>query len=128
MKTESFVSYALALKLKEKGFDEPCLKYAWNEKDIVEVPPSGVMNFNVLDQYCTSIPTYFEVADWFRDKHKLSLEIESTWSNDKKEAVEYRPWVTINRMDIDVIDDDEVYFDDYYKAFEVCVEDALELI
>jgi len=69
-----FVSYEMALALKELGFDEPCFTYYKNEQlsDILElVKNSDLENVNnEVDNYI-SAPTFSQAFRFFREKYKL---------------------------------------------------------
>ena len=77
-----FVSYELAVKLKEKGFDEPCFA-GYNSKDRRKneftYPSAQDSNTTskprVYKEYSSrgmkgiiKAPTHQQVIDWFRDK------------------------------------------------------------
>ena len=84
-----FIPFELAVKLKEKGFDEPCFGYHENNTLDPECPKL-IINFNntalseeqskrpglyrvdnrnsCLAQWAIAAPTYQQVIDWFRDK------------------------------------------------------------
>jgi len=70
---KEFLSYDQSVKLKELGFDEPCLKY-WNgigehfdQKDWV--------NWNQAKKF-VSIPLYQQVFRWFQDRYNLEGTVQ----------------------------------------------------
>lgn len=84
-----FVPFELAIKLKEKGFNESCLGYYENNTLDPECPklfvhystlplneeqakrPNLYRSENKnseLPQWAVSAPTYQQIIDWFRDK------------------------------------------------------------
>lgn len=73
---ELFVPYELALKLKEKGFNEPCLSYYFDD---TLKHPSELTTTESQDkcQYITTIgilaPLYQQVVDWFRIKYTIDI-------------------------------------------------------
>ena len=79
---KQFVTYEIALKLKELGFDEECLAWYLPEiyiKDNICTP--------ILGAYCRNwssskdrlnCPLYQQVTDWFREKHNIHIEVELT--------------------------------------------------
>lgn len=73
MKNE-FVSYEMALALKELGFDEPCFTYYKNDQlsNILELVKNSEMKNvnNEVDNYI-SAPTFSQAFRFFREK-KLS--------------------------------------------------------
>lgn len=68
-----FVTYELSLLAKEKGFDEPCLGYydnAENDVWITITPP-----YYAVKKHVYLAPLYQQLVDWFREKHKLHLDV-----------------------------------------------------
>jgi len=84
---KDFTKYPEASKLKELGFDQPCLTYIYtgDTGNNVNIPcavlPSKAKNFNE-DDLCVSTPTYSQAFRWFRDKYGLCLVIKPI--DDKK--------------------------------------------
>ena len=68
---EDFVTYELAVKLKEKGFREKCKKHCYpNSQDWFTSSMPECDNFsNYLD-----IPTISQVLKWLREEKKLFVE------------------------------------------------------
>jgi hypothetical protein len=60
---KEFVPYELALKLKELGFDEPCLKSYGDD---------GLLNQNDHSLYL-SAPLYQQAFRWFREKYDFVI-------------------------------------------------------
>jgi hypothetical protein len=73
-----FVPYDIALTVRDKGFDEPCL--AWYDTDKEPVPYTQThKEFDTIkseDGFDTA-PLYQQVIDWFRDEHKIHIEMMS---------------------------------------------------
>lgn len=77
-----FVSYDIAVQLKEIGFDEPCMSYYYNRKLIIDLQENEDSNayfltdavFSNLNGHsdCCSAPTYEQVFKWFREKNIIS--------------------------------------------------------
>ena len=63
---KEFVPYELAVKLKELGFDEPCLGYYSNVEFVF-----GNHTNNVMQRFRYSAPTYQQAFRWFREKHEV---------------------------------------------------------
>lgn len=82
-----FVPYELAVKLKEKGFDEYCFAYYDKNKTLLSGGSvahsqrlTSLKNSNI--QYggkefvdCPTAPTHDQVIDWFIEKHKIQLKV-----------------------------------------------------
>ena len=67
--TKEFVTYELALQLKELGFDEPCL--AWHNSERLFLENHDVMNNEMNRNYCCVLPTFSQAFRWFREKYSL---------------------------------------------------------
>ena len=82
MKKE-FVSYEIALALKELGFDEPCFTYYKNDQlsNILELVKNSEMENvnNEVDNYI-SAPTFSQAFRFFREKHNMLANVYSNAS------------------------------------------------
>ena len=67
---KEFVTYELALRMKQLGFDEPCLMQ-YNKSGLVENIYGSFKNsyFNHDDQ--VTAPLYQQAFRWFREKYGL---------------------------------------------------------
>jgi hypothetical protein len=86
MKKE-FVPHELALTLKEKGFDEPCLRgynsaYTENNKPVLHDFVYGELQTNTMYEKCRladvnvcTAPLWQQVIDWLREKHSIDVMI-----------------------------------------------------
>lgn len=73
-----FVPYELALKLKEKGFDEKCIAF-YNWKQTFNYMTIGLSNTDALlalAEGTITAPLYQQVIDWFWEKHKISVSAD----------------------------------------------------
>lgn len=126
-----FVSKELAVKLKEKGFDEECLAY-WSEGELFAKTSNGIKSgIKNQDLYPTKYlaPTHQQVIDFFREKHNLVLDVfqefngtdayTGFWEVDISELRNYK------QPHILVI---EETFETYYEALNKAIESALTLI
>ena len=77
MNKELFVTYEIALKLKEKGFDELCTA-KFNKKSFQLNSLGCGQNYNngTFGANLISCPTYQQVFKWFREKHRYHTQIE----------------------------------------------------
>jgi hypothetical protein len=64
-----FVSYEIALKLKELGFDEPCFD---NYSSIGELYQMRFSKQSTVDMACLA-PLHQQVFRWFREKYGLEI-------------------------------------------------------
>lgn len=133
-----FVPYEIALKLKEKGFDEPCLGY-YSPHNLNYVYHDTIYS-NIWEEFKGSnnglpVPLYQQVIDWFREKHKLML-IQSCvpsknnsllfgfiiqYLNELEEAGTSK--VMIHRRERNTSG-----YESYYEALNKAIEEALKLI
>ena len=71
MKKE-FVTYEIALELKELGFDEECL--AWTIPNETNFIISPCEKYGERFDKMVQIPTFSQVFRWFREKYDLVIE------------------------------------------------------
>ena len=74
---KQFVTYEIALKLKELGFDEVCLAvYFRNKFQLVKGFNINNVDLHVANQMDAILaPLWQQCIDWFRDKHHTNIEI-----------------------------------------------------
>ena len=72
MITEDYVSFEIAKLLKEKGFNEPCLKQYYNNGELSNV--SIEAKYNTIDNQ-VSAPTLQMVMKWLRKVHNIHIEL-----------------------------------------------------
>ena len=134
---EQFVTYEIALKLKDLGFDEPCIAYYFNRYGDVELFSEFVIDhskrvFYTHSEYETIAPLWQQAIDWFLKKKHLYIDI--TFKEVKGPKIE-----GINSVYFDI----EIYSifggdawkkyrfseisDDYYYAREQAILKAIEL-
>ena len=73
---KEFVSYEIALELKELGFDEPCFGYYRPNGNLEYVESHIVKDFSYLAknsewQDLVAAPLYQQAFRWFREKYNL---------------------------------------------------------
>lgn len=76
---EDFAPFELAVKLKEKGFDEPCYGYYHcnGGNDSFELCGNGDRDFlNSKNQYRVAAPTISQVLKWLREEKKVFVLID----------------------------------------------------
>ena len=76
---KEFVSYSIALKLKELGFNEECFRGYGSDGEIADYACS-FKNYN--DSLFINAPLYQQVFGWFREKHNYSGEVYYYESSD----------------------------------------------
>ena len=106
---KEFVPYELAIKLKELGFNEPCLKSYGSD---------GLLNMFDHEMYL-SAPLFQQSFRWFREKYDWTIEVnqvtKNNWSYTLKNFSKER-----------------MYYGGSYETFEVaeiaCLEKLIEFI
>lgn len=81
---KEFVTYEIALKLKEKGFDEPFKPFDstfyYIDRNFSLCNDGYKNGFSEIKEFVLA-PLYQQVIDWFRKEHKLSLRFECDFSS-----------------------------------------------
>ena len=143
---EQFVTYEIALKLKELGFNEPCLAsyYTDDERNYakdgtydcrqkisssIDFDPfkEEFDNFyiNSNETYYVSAPLWQQVIDWFREKQDLYIVITV---NPYSEILEFSGYKIYNgENDIKCVSNQEMQSWSYYKARKQAILKCIEL-
>ena len=113
-----FVSYELALKLKEKRFDEPCLA-SYDEQQVLIIEKRTALEINTLLREWVLAPLYQQVIDWFREKHFIWIHIDGS---------QHLKIVYVISHSKDLFKKHEQIEYSYYEALDKAIEEALKLI
>lgn len=70
---EDFVTYELAVKLKEKGFDYPCIGHYVNNQLYIAHYQNA---FHSDNDESVDAPTISQVLKWLRTEHKIYIYVE----------------------------------------------------
>jgi len=91
---KQFVTYEIALKLKELGFNEECL-LVYNSYKVLKHIISGTnpdiddyISFNKYDDRLPA-PLWQQAIEWFREKHSLHISIYPVlnhWEGDVRDC------------------------------------------
>lgn len=114
-----FISYELALKAKELGFNEPCLNVFRNGH--LQKPTPYLLKNTQLIKEAISAPLYSQVIDWLRDSHKLFVLIDIGVDFDY-----YVPRLYKKGSTTDLVSAFEFF--SYSKALDYAIEQAFKLI
>ena len=129
---EQFVTYDVALKLKELGFKEKCLaSFHFISKDIVIM---GNKEFSFNKAFELSAPLWQQVIDWFREEYNIQIVnmlpippeaiLASQGRLDHKKGHCFILYSTDWNPRLRGFD---FYNEDYYKAREAAILKAIEL-
>lgn len=137
---ELFVPLELALKLKEKGFDEPCIgyfayDYLNNKPNKLSITDNPVKSSKIKKKY-EAAPLYQQVIDWFWDKHQISVfpyrDHRGTWYgitfDHSYKSITVPPYESHNRVHDSDTYQSKDYFEDWYDCQNKAIEEALKLI
>lgn len=123
---KQFVPYESALKLKELGFDEGCLKMALSDIDMVdsERTDSGEYprNSDLYSGWAT-IPLFSQAFEWMREKYKLHSYIYSDYSWNISGGI----W-DLNEHKDSRYDWDSDTYTTYEEAQEACLTKLIEIV
>ena len=128
---EQFVTYEIALKLKNLGFNEFCMGFFYSEhidelSDISLGTTTKVVEEMVNRFNCIKAPLWQQVIDWFRNLHGVIIEvyIPRYIPYEYNFAIYYPDELTKNHLN-------EKYFNeiiyDYNVAREIAILKAIEL-
>jgi len=126
-----FVSYEIALALKELGFDEPCFTYYYNVTgklrtnisiDIDDIWVSG----SIKKLGITLAPTFSQAFRFFRDKFKLFSYVELHLN------FPIRYYFIIYEIGNDDFvchtEDETIFYDKYEEAELACLLKLIEVV
>ena len=121
---KEFVTYELALRMKQLGFDEPCFNfYMGGFKELGKIKyvnPNNVAETNVL------APTFSQAFRWFREKYfihgeplyKGGLTSQTAWYN----------YDIISTIDWDDSKVKNKQYKTYEEAELACLEKLIEIV
>lgn len=126
---EQFVTYEIALKLKELGFDEEVLAtYDTDKLDTkndlkifaFSVPNKGIFEEGFKRGWCIKAPLWQQVIDWFRENHQILtnplIEIKGVYS-----------WVIAWPISSYEVETEHIQAENWYRAREYAILKAIEL-
>ena len=117
---EDFVTYEIAKKLKEKGFNEGCYKYYENKTLKWANFPWLETKYNSSSPHTTAAPTISQVLKWLREEKELHIEIYMCHN-----CYLYEIYNTKN-YDADLSQKREKYSEIEYETYEKAVLDGIE--
>jgi hypothetical protein len=122
---KEFVSYELALKLKELGFKERCLTYYGEDKPMIY---DGVTihgwDHNTSFLNWTSRPTFSQAFRFFRESYGLHHHIEEIYRDGK---LKYEYCITSpNNLEKDF--SEESIVNEYEEAELACLDKLIEIV
>ena len=135
---KEFVTYKLALKMKQFGFDEPCFGY-YDGNNNFNLTWKGPRNFSKerfnqpielwgskVEEGCfgsplgwTSAPLYQQAFRWFRENYNWTIKVNQVTKNNWSYTLSNFP-------------NDGTYYGDLFKTYEeaelACLEKLIEIV
>ncbi len=125
-----FVSYEMALLLKEKGFNNISWFAYYHTSDLKNFKKSNYLfvdrnNEQLAKDNRISAPTHQQVIDWLRENHKLIVFAHPAFYSDTFNEWTYSAEITRFQYDTSP---SEGLSTDYYLTLNRAIEEALKLI
>ena len=132
---KEFVSYDLALILKELGFDEPCLAFKDfdHSLEIGDVTKNSSWSSEII-----SVPLYQQAFRWLRETYNIDVDIirdsEVHYQDETKWIVKVSNWNDIRVKEFSIahlkFPDTSHHIDlkSYDEALKIGLEEALKFI
>ena len=125
---KDFANYELAVKLKEKGFNEPCYGYYHRDggDNSFEVCGNGDCDFlNSKNQYRVAAPTISQVLKWLRKEKKIYIviEVNPTFSTKDKIAYYYQIYFNSTGDGSDYYESEQLY-----AQWEECAINSIKYV
>lgn len=120
---EQFVTFDIALKLKELGFNKPCMGlYYIKDKEFVKTNYSSSNNI-ITNDIIVDAPLWQQAIEWIREKynyHISTYRLNNKWCGDVYDILR-QCYVTTSAFD-------GITFNKYEESRESAILKALELI
>lgn len=122
MDKKFYVSFEVARLLKEKGYDEECFSYYYDDGKEIDYSFCGGERNSTWEERCVSAPTKAEAIDWL-DTKEIVIEISSLRNRKWRFSIYKNGWFQIDSWIHDRLD-----FSTRLEAEEVAIIKALELL
>lgn len=135
--SDLFVPYKIALRLKEIGFNEPCLAIYNNSSMPFIAGNTPVFNDKTEDESIITAPIYEQVVDWLSKEHDVHISIYH--SNDDYNDYRVRIYKTLSKSTYtsfylrngdNNLDEKKIIFmfNSHKEALKKAIEESLKLI
>jgi hypothetical protein len=114
---KEFVPYELALKMKQLGFNEPCMR-GWDKDGKIWYHPDSDI---ILDN-----PTYSQAFRWFREKYFIHGEPKYKGGLTKETA--WYDYIIISNIDWNDSKIKNKQYKTYEEAELACLEKLIEIV
>ena len=126
---KEFVSYEIALKLKELEFDEPCFTYYHNINSNIRT--GIVVSIHNAWTYAgtkkietTLAPLYQQAFKWIREKHNIDISINTIYSKYNENTIKQYSGVIDNKTMYTNVG----FYDNYEEAQLAGLQKMIEII
>ena len=134
---EQFVSYEIALKLKELGFDECCLAVYFKDKfQLIKGFNINNVDLHVANEMDAILaPLWSQVIDWFLINYNIWIIVDTSlikfYKDDELQPPKFQFIIEdLNNRDADYMfhsADEDLFYFDYKEAREQAILKAIEL-
>jgi hypothetical protein len=126
---KEFVSYEIALKLKELGFDEPCLTYYYEfTSDLrthIGVDIGNAWTYAGTNKLgFTLAPLYQQVFKWLRNEYAIDFSINTIYSKYNENTIKQYSGVIDNKTMYTNVG----FYETYEKAELAGLQKMIEII
>lgn len=120
---EDYVSFEIAKLLKEKGFKEPTLAYAYGQDMVAYYSQPKVTDDYNVEAGRYPLLTLQMAMKWLREAHKIYIDISPTYSEVEKTI--HFIWQIFD-SNYDGVGDCEIFYSEYETACEAVIKYCLE--
>lgn len=124
---EDYVSYELAKKLRECGFNKPCDNYYDCYSNLKHYAPTDIVNRNTNGHHrpSCSAPTLWQAWKWLKEVKNINTEVHFDVEN--REMVNY-DWSLFWVSPFELIDNADDSYQSYEEALEAGMMRAVEML
>jgi hypothetical protein len=126
---KEFVSYEIALKLKELGYNEPCLTYYYeltsNLRTHLAIDVRNAWTYSGNKKLgFTLAPLYQQAFKWIREKHNIDISINTIYSKYNENTIKQYSGV----IDTKTMYTNVGFYDNYEEAQLAGLQKMIEII
>jgi hypothetical protein len=119
---KEFVTYEIALELKQLGFDEPCLAGYSTITEKLEYYSRPIVT---KDSFTVDAPTFSQAFRWFREEYELFHSTNYQDDNSGPGGFDYE---ILNKRGKSQGDDEVPEFGTYEEAELDCLQKLIEIV
>jgi hypothetical protein len=124
-----FADYNTSLKLRELGFNDPCMAYfnkSWHTPEELQFPEYHQFDMWNNMNHLVSAPLWSQITDWLRVNHKIEVEISRVFFNHEISYimyVRYKTGYVLHTTFYKITENMEIM--PYEKARQIGIDSAL---